>query len=177
MNNFQTQINLQEVIAGAGIELHQRGNRWAGCCPFHADKSPSFYVFPDGKYHCFACQSHGDAIDFIRQHYGLSYPEALRHLGIEDRKPTPAEKRKVTAQKKLRELERRFRAWESQRIGLLGMLINKTLKKISTIRSDEDLDEHGHLLHELDKWQYHQDLLLTGDDESKFQLFREVEGV
>jgi DNA primase len=64
-----------------------------GCCPFHGEKTPSFYVYEDG-YHCFGCGAHGDAISFVMQTQGASFPEAVASLageaGLELPKTTPA---------------------------------------------------------------------------------------
>jgi DNA primase len=61
------------------VPLTRRGSRLTGLCPFHAEKSPSFYVFED-HYHCFGCHAHGDAISFVRQTKNLSFVESLRFL-------------------------------------------------------------------------------------------------
>ena len=57
------EIDILNVIEKAGVQLTQRGDKYKGSCPFHSENNPSFYVFPDGHYHCFGCQAHGDAID------------------------------------------------------------------------------------------------------------------
>ena len=61
------------------VELKSQGGRLTGCCPFHSEKSPSFYVFPD-HYHCFGCGAHGDAITFVRLQHGLNFLQALKWL-------------------------------------------------------------------------------------------------
>jgi DNA primase len=65
-----------------------------GCCPFHGEKTPSFYVYEDG-YHCFGCGAHGDAISFVMQTEGRSFPEAVQSLaaeaGLDLPKATPTE--------------------------------------------------------------------------------------
>ena len=48
------------------VKLSKSGRNWRGCCPFHNEKSPSFYVYDDG-FHCFGCGAHGDAISFTMQ--------------------------------------------------------------------------------------------------------------
>jgi DNA primase len=53
-----------------------------GCCPFHGEKTPSFYVYEDG-YHCFGCGAHGDAISFVMQTHGTSFIEAVASLAAE----------------------------------------------------------------------------------------------
>jgi DNA primase len=63
------------------IALKRSGASYKGLCPFHGEKSPSFYVHPDrGFYHCFGCQASGDAITFYMRIEGLSFPEAARTL-------------------------------------------------------------------------------------------------
>ncbi len=63
-----------------------------GCCPFHGEKTPSFYVYEDG-YHCFGCGAHGDAISFVMQTAGASFMEAVQSLageaGLELPKASP----------------------------------------------------------------------------------------
>jgi DNA primase len=54
-----------------------------GCCPFHGEKTPSFYVYEDGGYHCFGCGAHGDAISFVMQTQGASFIEAVQSLASE----------------------------------------------------------------------------------------------
>jgi len=54
-----------------------------GCCPFHGEKTPSFYVYEDGGYHCFGCGAHGDAISFVMQTQGASFMEAVQSLASE----------------------------------------------------------------------------------------------
>jgi DNA primase len=72
--------------------LAKSGRNWKGCCPFHGEKTPSFYVYDD-HFHCFGCGAHGDAISFVMRAEGQSFPEAVERLaaeaGLEVPKPTP----------------------------------------------------------------------------------------
>src|SRR3978361_169255 len=89
-------------LIGRRVRLARSGKQWKGCCPFHGEKSPSFYVYDDG-YHCFGCGAHGDAITFVMQSQGLAFMEAVNQLaaeaGLEVPKPTPeaaeAERRRL----------------------------------------------------------------------------------
>ncbi|MCD8310645.1 MAG: DNA primase [Prevotellaceae bacterium] len=64
------------------VTLRKRGVNYVGLCPFHDDKTPSFYVSPSkGVCKCFACGKGGSAVHFIMEHEQLSYPEALKYLG------------------------------------------------------------------------------------------------
>lgn len=63
------------------VPLKKAGREWKACCPFHQEKSPSFYVNDDkAMYHCFGCSAHGDAIRWMTDHRGLEFLEAVREL-------------------------------------------------------------------------------------------------
>lgn len=70
------------AVVGRRVKLAKSGRNWAGCCPFHTEKTPSFYVYEDG-FHCFGCGAHGDAISFVMQTEGASFPEAVERLAGE----------------------------------------------------------------------------------------------
>jgi DNA primase len=75
-------------IVGSRVQLKKAGREWKACCPFHGEKTPSFWVSPEkGFYHCFGCGKHGTAIGFLMEHDKLSFPEAIeelaQRLGIE----------------------------------------------------------------------------------------------
>src|SRR3984885_1457882 len=89
-------------LVGRRVKLARSGKQWKGCCPFHGEKTPSFYVYDDG-YHCFGCGAHGDAITFVMQSQGRAFMEAVgqraAEAGLEVPKPTPeaaeAERRRL----------------------------------------------------------------------------------
>lgn len=63
------------------VTLRKRGVNYVGLCPFHDDKTPSFYVSPaKGLCKCFSCGKGGNAVHFIMEHEQMSYPEALKFL-------------------------------------------------------------------------------------------------
>ncbi len=81
------------------VTLKKRGVNYVGLCPFHDDKTPSFYVSPaKGLCKCFACGKGGNAVHFIMEHEQMNYPEALRwlakkyHIEIKERELTNEEK-------------------------------------------------------------------------------------
>src|SRR3989442_10526472 len=66
------------------VALKKSGRDWKGLCPFHGEKTPSFYVVPDKRiFHCFGCQASGDAIKFVMQLEGKSFREAVEGLAQE----------------------------------------------------------------------------------------------
>ncbi len=103
--NFLDELRARTPIAaviGRRVKLARSGRQWKGCCPFHGEKTPSFYVYDDA-YHCFGCGAHGDVISFVMQSDGLAFMEAVGQLaaeaGLEVPKPTPqaaeAERRRL----------------------------------------------------------------------------------
>ena len=71
---------IEEVI-GDFVSLKKRGANHIGCCPFHNEKTPSFYVSPSkGIFKCFGCGEAGDVVSFLKKHEHFTYPEALRWL-------------------------------------------------------------------------------------------------
>jgi DNA primase len=91
------------AVIGRRVRLARSGRQLKGCCPFHNEKTPSFYVYEDGNYHCFGCGVHGDAISFVMQSEGAGFMEAVERLageaGMEVPKPSPeaaeAERRRL----------------------------------------------------------------------------------
>ncbi|MFT9049306.1 DNA primase [Gluconobacter cerinus] len=69
-------------LIGRRNKLVRSGRNWKTCCPFHGEKTPSFYVYDD-HFHCFGCGAHGDAISFVMQSDGRSFPEAVEQLAAE----------------------------------------------------------------------------------------------
>jgi DNA primase len=79
-------------VIGRRVRLARSGRQWKGCCPFHGEKTPSFYVYDD-HYHCFGCGAHGDAVSFVMQSQGAGFIEAVEQLaseaGMDVPRPTP----------------------------------------------------------------------------------------
>ncbi|HEV7165696.1 MAG TPA: DNA primase [Gammaproteobacteria bacterium] len=63
------------------VPLKKQGREFAACCPFHNEKSPSFFVSPVKQfYHCFGCGAHGTAISFLMEYEHMEFPEAVREV-------------------------------------------------------------------------------------------------
>jgi DNA primase len=90
------------TVVGRRVRLARSGRNWKGCCPFHGEKTASFYVYDD-HYHCFGCGAHGDAVTFVMQSQGAGFLEAVEQLaseaGMDVPKPSPeaaaAERRRL----------------------------------------------------------------------------------
>ena len=91
--------NIVEVVSEF-VTLRKSGSNYKGLCPFHDEKTPSFYVSPArGTCHCFGCGKGGNPVGFIMEHEQMTYPEALRwlarkyHIEIKERELSDDEKR------------------------------------------------------------------------------------
>jgi DNA primase len=72
--------DIVEVI-GARVPLKKSGREFKACCPFHNEKSPSFWVSPDKQfYHCFGCGAHGTVIGFLMQYEKMEFLDAVADL-------------------------------------------------------------------------------------------------
>ena len=68
-------------LNGARVPLKKSGREYKACCPFHAEKTPSFWVSPDKQfYYCFGCGKHGTALGFLMDHDHMAFPEAVEEL-------------------------------------------------------------------------------------------------
>lgn len=92
-------------IVGASVKLQRAGGEWKACCPFHADKSPSFTIFSGGmRFHCFGCGAGGDVLDYLQRLHGVNLPEAAAMLDggcvptVEVRQLPPESERDTTAE-------------------------------------------------------------------------------
>ncbi|MCF0189841.1 MAG: DNA primase [Marinilabiliaceae bacterium] len=131
------------------VKLQKRGANYVGCCPFHNEKTGSFYVSATKSiYKCFGCGKAGNAITFVMEHDHLSFPEALRSLAnrfgieIEEKAESQEEKERRTHKESLmlicdyvgKEFEKAL--WESQEGQTLGLgyfrhrgLTDETIRK------------------------------------------------
>ena len=68
-------------IIGARVALKKSGREYKACCPFHSEKTPSFWVSPDKQfYHCFGCGAHGTVVGFLMQYEKLGFLDAVADL-------------------------------------------------------------------------------------------------
>ncbi len=80
IETLKEKIDLVELLQSY-ITLKRSGSTFKALCPFHEEKSPSFVVQMGQKhYHCFGCGAHGDAIEFLMHHLGLSFSDSVRTL-------------------------------------------------------------------------------------------------
>jgi DNA primase len=80
VDEVKQRIDIVEVI-GRDITLTKAGRTFKGLCPFHGEKHPSFYVYPEQQsWHCFGCNNGGDVFSFVMKKENIDFGEALRQL-------------------------------------------------------------------------------------------------
>ena len=78
-------------IVGEYLKLRKSGANWSALCPFHKEKSGSFYLYPGtASYYCFGCHEHGDVFTFVMKMETLTFPEAVRAVAGKMGIPLPA---------------------------------------------------------------------------------------
>ena len=79
-------------LVGSYVQLKRKGRLYGGLCPFHSEKTPSFYVYPDTQsFYCFGCGAGGDAISFTKKINSIDYGEAVKMLAARAGMPEPQE--------------------------------------------------------------------------------------
>ncbi len=80
LDEIRARTTLSTLIART-VKLIRAGREYKACCPFHQEKTPSFWVNDEkGFYHCFGCSAHGDAIRWLTEAQGLSFMDAVKEL-------------------------------------------------------------------------------------------------
>ncbi|MDX2027171.1 MAG: DNA primase [Alphaproteobacteria bacterium] len=120
LDELRARLPLSEIV-GKRVRLTRAGREFKACCPFHNEKTPSFYVNDDKQfYHCFGCGAHGDVIGFTMQHDRLSFPEAVESLAAQAGLPvpqnTPMDRERFDKEKGLYQLLERATAWFEEQL-------------------------------------------------------------
>jgi DNA primase len=107
LDELRSRISLSGLV-GRRVKLVRRGREFAGLCPFHHEKTPSFYVVDDKFFfHCFGCGAHGDAIGFVMRADNLDFIEAVEKVageaGLAVPQATSQERERAQRQKTLLE--------------------------------------------------------------------------
>ncbi|WP_295145229.1 DNA primase [uncultured Reyranella sp.] len=123
LDELRARLSLSDIV-GRKVSLKRRsGAEYAGLCPFHNEKSPSFTVNDKkGFYHCFGCGEHGDAVGFVMKTEGLSFPESVEKLAREVNLPvpraTPAERERVERASTLQQVVELAAQWFQKQLRL-----------------------------------------------------------
>ena len=136
-------------VVSETVQLKKTGSNFAGLCPFHSEKTPSFTVSPTKQiYYCFGCGAGGSVFNFVMKRDGLTFPETVRTLGsrcgieVPERPMSAEEKEKIGAREKIFLANRLAADFFSQTLkgaagaGALAYLRNRGI-------TDETIDKFG----------------------------------
>lgn len=112
---MRARVTLSSVVQRT-TKIVKKGREWAGCCPFHDEKTPSFYVNDQKQfYHCFGCGAHGDVITWMIEQRGLGFMDAIKELaaeaGMEVPAPDPAAAKKAEKRAELVDVTTAAQDW------------------------------------------------------------------
>ncbi|WP_422002965.1 DNA primase [Reyranella sp.] len=125
LDELRARLSLSDVV-GRKVSLKRKtGAEYAGLCPFHNEKTPSFTVNDKkGFFHCFGCGAHGDAVGFVMKTEGLSFPESVEKLAREVNLPvpraTPAERERADRLAGLQQISEEAARWFQKQLRLPG---------------------------------------------------------
>ncbi len=163
--------DLVTIVEGeTGRQLKGRGKSLWMLCPLHEEKTPSFTVNPNRQtWHCFGCGEGGDVFTFIEKFKGLSFKDCIRYLGIKNDRPCITNR---GAQLK-RKLIKEFRQWELSFFNETASEYRLINKVKLTVKTEEDAAKLAKLYKLEPIIEYHLDILTFGDDEEKYELYKE----
>ena len=135
-----TRVDVVDVV-GRYVQLKKTGANYSGLCPFHSEKSPSFTVSPSKQfYHCFGCGKNGDAINFLMEHNGMGFVDAVQELAQQHGMQVPDDH--TSAQDRIRaEARRQQQATLTDVLEKAASSYKKQLK--ATPRAIEYLKQRG----------------------------------
>lgn len=115
IDELRSRLTLSDII-GRQLKLTRAGREFKACCPFHGEKTPSFYVNDaKGFFHCFGCGVHGDAVSFRMKHDNVTFIEAVESLaveaGLEVPKPDPISAQKFDEMQHFMQIMERVAKW------------------------------------------------------------------
>jgi DNA primase len=123
LDELRARLSLSEVV-GRKVSLKRRsGAEYAGLCPFHNEKTPSFTVNDKkGFFYCFGCHEKGDAVGFVMKTEGLSFPEAVeklaRDVGLPVPRATPVERERAERVSTLQQVVEEAARWFQKQLRL-----------------------------------------------------------
>ncbi len=80
IEELKNSVDMVDLVSDY-LELKRSGDRYKGLCPFHSEKTPSFFVNPDNNfYHCFGCGAGGDVINFLMEIENITFNESIKLL-------------------------------------------------------------------------------------------------
>jgi DNA primase len=122
LDELRARTTLSHLV-GRSLKLQRAGREFKACCPFHNEKTPSFYVNDEkGFYHCFGCEAHGDAIRWLTDSKGLAFMDAVKELadaaGMAVPAPDPRSQERAERAAGLYEVMEAAAAWFAEQLDI-----------------------------------------------------------
>lgn len=157
-----------------GIEVKRTGANYKARCPFHEEKTASFFIFPrNQRYYCFGCHEKGDVIDFIVKYRKTTFREALNYLGIRDDKPTKETLESIRRKEENKQYIDAYERWKKVfhcRLCSLYTTIQKVKMQINTI----EMAEKYAILYHKESWiEFILDLLENNNEKLVLEVYHE----
>ena len=170
--------DILQIMEGCGAKFKSSGrNTQVCCCLLHSEKTPSCSVNLEKQvFYCQGCHAGGDVIRFIELYENISFPDALRRLGIENDRPSlPGPK--VQEEQRKQELVRKYAEWERSYFDEIATLY-RAWNVLKPMLLPEEIGEHADLFKQESIWEYHLDILsYVGDNpdktRDKLELYRQ----
>ena len=123
LDELRARLSMSDIVGRKVVLKRRSGSEYAGLCPFHNEKTPSFTVNDKkGFFHCFGCGAHGDAVGFVMKTEGLSFPESVeklaREVGMPVPRATPAERERVERAATLQQVVELAARWFQKQLRL-----------------------------------------------------------
>jgi DNA primase len=123
LDELRARVSLSDVVGRKVALKRKNASEFAGLCPFHNEKTPSFTVSDKkGFYHCFGCGEHGDAVGFVMKTEGLSFPESVeklaREVGLPVPRASPQERERAERASTLQEVVEQAARWFQKQLRL-----------------------------------------------------------
>ncbi len=146
LDELRARVAVSTVVARR-VKLSRAGREMKGCCPFHNEKSPSFFVNDDkGFYHCFGCGAHGDVIRFVVEQEGLGFIDAVKSLAAEAGLAVPEEspeaRQRAQAAEGLHDVTGKAAAWFANQLRDTGGAVARDYLAKRTI-TDKTIADFG----------------------------------
>ncbi len=123
LDELRARLSLSDIVGRKVVLKRRSGVEYAGLCPFHNEKTPSFTVNDKkGFFHCFGCGEHGDGVGFVMKTEGLSFPEAVeklaREVGLPVPRATPGERERAEYAQSLQQVVEQAARWFQKQLRL-----------------------------------------------------------
>ncbi|MBV8392813.1 MAG: DNA primase, partial [Alphaproteobacteria bacterium] len=123
LDELRARVSLSDIVGRKVALKRKNASEFAGLCPFHNEKTPSFTVSDKkGFFHCFGCGEHGDAVGFVMKTEGLSFPESVeklaREVGLPVPRASPQERERAERASTLQEVVEQAARWFQKQLRL-----------------------------------------------------------